>query len=89
MTPEFIIQVAREAMLTSLLVAAAPMGLALIVGLLVSIFQAVTQISEVTLTFIPKIVAVFGSIVVFGPFMIDTLIKYTLNIFSHIPDYVQ
>lgn len=89
MSPEFVIQVAREAMLTSLIVAGAPMGIALLVGLLVSIFQAVTQISEVTLVFIPKILAVFISLVVFGPFMLDSLMKFTLNIFRSLPDFVK
>lgn len=89
MSPEFVIQVAREAMLTSLIVAGAPMGIALLVGLLVSIFQAVTQISEVTLVFIPKILAVFISLVVFGPFMLDALMKFTLNIFRSLPDFVK
>lgn len=89
MSPEFVIQVAREAMLTSLIVAGAPMGIALLVGLLVSIFQAVTQISEVTLVFIPKILAVFISLVIFGPFMLDSLMKFTLNIFRSLPDFVK
>ena len=89
MTPEFVISLAREAMLTSLLVAGAPMGIALIVGLLVSVFQAVTQLSEITLVFIPKIVAVFVSLVVFGPFMLDSLMKFTINVFHSLPDLVK
>jgi flagellar biosynthetic protein FliQ len=88
-TPEFVIQTARDAMYTALLVAAPPMGLALIIGLMVSIFQAVTQISEVTLAFIPKILAVFGGLLFFGPFMLDTLMKFSINIFSHLPDFVH
>lgn len=89
MTPEFVIQVAREAMLTSLYVAGAPMLVALIVGLVVSVFQAVTQISEITLVFIPKIVAVFISLIVAGPFMLDALTKFTINIFTGIPDLAK
>lgn len=89
MTPEFVISLAREAMLTSLLVAGTPMGIALIVGLLVSVFQAVTQISEITLVFIPKIVAVFVALVVAGPFMLDALMKFTINIFHSLPDMVK
>lgn len=89
MSPEFVIEVARTAMWTSLLVAGAPMGIALVVGLMVSIFQAVTQISEITLVFIPKIVAVFVALIVFGPFMLDAIMKFTINIFSSIPQYTK
>lgn len=89
MTPEFVIQTARDAMYVALLVAGPPMALALVIGLMVSVFQAVTQIQEVTLAFIPKILAVFGGIVFFGPFMLDTIMKFTVNIFTSIPDFVR
>lgn len=89
MTPEFAIQTAKDAMYISLLVVAPPVGISLIIGLLISVFQTVTQISESTLTIVPKIIAVFGSIIVFGPFMLDTLIKFTVNIFKNLPDYVR
>ena len=89
MTPEFVIGVARDAMFTCLLVVGPPMAAALVVGLLVSIFQTVTQISEMTLTFIPKILAVFASIIVLGPFMLDTLSEFAVRIFTSLPDLVR
>ena len=89
MSPELVVELIRESMVTCFLVAAPPMGLALAVGLTISIFQSVTQINEITMTFIPKIVAVFASFLLFGPFMLDTLMKFSINIFTSIPDMVK
>jgi flagellar biosynthesis protein FliQ len=76
LTDTFIISVAREALWTVLIVSAPMMGVGLLVGLIISIFQATTQIHEQTLSFAPKIVAVLISMVIFGPWMLHTLISF-------------
>ena len=82
MTPDLAVNIARKAVQTVLL-CAAPMLLAgMIVGLLVSILQAATQVNEQTLTFIPKIVAVFLTLLFFGPWMIRTLTAFTVGVFE-------
>ncbi|HEX3031778.1 MAG TPA: flagellar biosynthesis protein FliQ [Bacillota bacterium] len=80
MTQDFVIYLAREALFTVLLVSAPIMGLSLLVGLLVSIFQATTQIQEATLAFVPKIVAVLGAVVFFGPWMLNILLAFANSI---------
>lgn len=80
MTQDFVIYLAREALFTVLLVSAPIMGLSLLVGLLVSIFQATTQIQEATLAFVPKIVAVLAAVVFFGPWMLNILLAFTNSI---------
>jgi flagellar biosynthetic protein FliQ len=64
------------------------MAVALLVGLLVSVLQAATQINEMTLTFIPKLLAMFVVLVVAGPWMINTLMDYTIRLFTSIPNAV-
>ena len=78
MTPELAVDVCRKAIQTILL-GSAPM---LIIGLLVSIFQAATQINEQTLSFVPKIVAVFLTILLFGPWLIKLLSVFTIGLFQ-------
>ena len=84
MSQEFIMSLARETILLALYVSAPILSLSLIVGLAVSIFQATTQIQEPTLTFVPKIVAVFLGILVFGSWMLNLLIQFTNNIFANL-----
>ncbi|MBT3517226.1 MAG: EscS/YscS/HrcS family type III secretion system export apparatus protein, partial [Nitrospina sp.] len=60
-----------------------------VTGLLVSIFQAVTSIQELTLTFIPKILAVFFSLIVFFPWLLELMLEFTSNILINFPDYIQ
>jgi len=79
-----VLTIARETILTSLLLALPPLGIALLVGLVISIFQAVTQVQEQTLTFVPKIVAVFLSLLFFGPWMLRLLMNFATNIFSNL-----
>jgi flagellar biosynthesis protein FliQ len=82
MTPDLAVNVARKAVQT-VLMCAAPMLLAgMIVGLFVSILQAATQVNEQTLTFIPKIVAVFLTLLFFGPWLIKTLTAFTIGVFE-------
>ena len=73
MTEAELIDVARDGIMTMLLVAAPPLLTGLAVGLVISILQAVTQIQETTLTFVPKVLLVFGSLILFLPFMLNTL----------------
>lgn len=80
MTPEFVVDIGRKAMETVLLVSAPMLLAALIVGLLISIFQAATQINEQTMTFIPKIVAVLVTLLIFAPWMIKILLSFTTGI---------
>ncbi|MEG6585895.1 flagellar biosynthesis protein FliQ [Dendrosporobacter sp. 1207_IL3150] len=89
MSGDFAVQVGRDALTMVMLVAAPMLGLGLLVGILVSIFQATTQIQEQTLAFIPKIIAVFVAILVFGPWMLSLLVDYTRNIFVSLPNIIR
>lgn len=89
MTEATIVQLARDALLTVLWVAAPILGMGLAVGLLVSIFQATTQIQEQTLSFIPKIVAVLGAIVVFGPWMLRVMMEFATRLLTDMPRFVS
>ena len=73
----------------ALLISAPMLGFGLVVGVVVSIFQAVTSIQEMTLTFIPKILAVMLSMLIFFPWMIDMMLSYTARIIINIPTYIQ
>lgn len=85
MTPEYAIDIGRQAVEMVLLLAAPMLLAALVIGLLVSIFQAATQINEQTMTFIPKIVGVFLALLFFAPWMIQTLLAFVQGIFSVLP----
>ena len=63
--------------------------IALVVGLMISVFQAVTQINEMTLTFIPKIVAVFAALAFFGPWMMNVTVDFMFQLLTHLPDYAK
>lgn len=84
MTPEYVLDIGRQAIETILLISAPMLLAGLIVGLLVSIFQAATQINEQTMTFIPKIVAVFVALLIFAPWMIKIMLSFTTNILQNI-----
>lgn len=71
-----------------MIVAAPMLGLGLIVGLMVSVFQATTSIQEQTLAFIPKIIAVFVAILIFGPWMLRIMVEYLTNILVNLPSYI-
>jgi flagellar biosynthetic protein FliQ len=81
MTDVTVIKLLRESLMTTLVVSAPMLGIGMLVGLIISIFQTTTSIQEQTLTFVPKIVAIFLSIIVFGAWMIKTLVNYTNHIF--------
>jgi len=88
-TPDQAVQIAREAMLITLLLSAPMLGFGLIIGLLVSIFQAVTQINEMTLTFVPKIFAVAAALAIFLPWIIRTIVDYTVNLLNMLPNFAM
>ncbi len=89
MTPEFVISFAKEGIILTLILSSPMLLLGLIVGLVVSIFQAVTSISEMTLTFIPKIVAVFMGMLFFAPWMIEKITTFTIKVITNIPMYIR
>lgn len=89
MTETQVIAIGRDALLTVLMVSGPMIGLGLLVGLLVSIFQATTQIQEQTLSFVPKIVAVLVAGVVFGPWMLHTLIEFATGLISRADQFVR
>ena len=88
MTPESVMSMGYEAMKLTLLVGAPLLLVALVVGLLISLFQAATQINEMTLSFIPKLLAVFAVLVIAGPWMLGMVLDYMRNLFSSIPQLV-
>ena len=77
-------EVSREAIWVMLKVGAPVMGVALLVGLIVSLLQALTQVQEMTLTFVPKIIAIFLTFLVVTPFMLTTLVDFTQSVFARI-----
>ena len=88
MTPESVMALGYEAMKLSLLLGAPLLLVALVTGLLISLFQAATQINEMTLSFIPKLLAVFATLVIAGPWMLGLVLDYMHNLFSSIPQLV-
>lgn len=88
MTPEYVINLVQNALFMLIVVSAPIMGVALLVGLLVSVLQAATQINEMTLTFIPKLLAMFVVLVLAGPWMLNTLLDYMTRLFQSIPSVI-
>src|ERR1700677_3186349 len=89
MTVEFVADLASRALWITLLVSAPILGLGLGAGVAVSNFQAVTQIQEMTLSFIPKIIAIFIAILIFGKWMMLILINFTSDLWINVPNYVK
>lgn len=89
MDMDVVIGVMQQALTMVLLMSAPMLLIGLTVGLLVSIFQATTQIQEVTLAFVPKIIAVMLSLVIFGPWMISSMVSFTRNIFSNVDIFIR
>lgn len=85
MSPESVMTIGTQAMQTTLLVASPILLVVLVIGLLVSIFQAATQINEQTLSFIPKLVGVLVALVIAGPWMLATMVDYMRAVFTSIP----
>jgi len=89
MNEDLIINLGQDALRTTALVAGPILAATLVIGLLVSIFQALTQINESTLTFIPKMIVVAVVIILAGPWMLDVMTHYTVNLFENISSFVR
>jgi flagellar biosynthesis protein FliQ len=89
MTPEFVINFAQEAIKVTLFVSMPMLALGLIVGVVISIFQAVTQIQEMTLTFVPKILVVLIALLIFSNWMLGQLMNFTITTINQIPYYIR
>ncbi|MEO6354155.1 MAG: flagellar biosynthesis protein FliQ, partial [Burkholderiaceae bacterium] len=85
MTPESVMSIGRHAIEITLMIAAPMLLTALVIGLIVSVFQAATQINEQTLSFIPKLVGIFAALVIAGPWMLSVMLDYMRGVFSSIP----
>ena len=88
MTPETVMTIGQRALEITILLSAPLLLAALIIGLLVGVFQAATQINEMTLSFIPKLLAMFAVLVLVGPWMLTTLVDYVQRLFGSIPQIV-
>ncbi|MGG4488944.1 flagellar biosynthesis protein FliQ [Metabacillus idriensis] len=88
MSSEFVISIAEKAIYTTLIICGPLLAIALIIGLVVSVFQATTQIQEQTLAFVPKIVGVLIGLVFFGPWMLSIIISYAQDIFGNLNRFV-
>lgn len=88
MTPETVMEIGRQAMEMTLLVSAPMLLVALVVGLIISIFQAATSLNETTLSFVPKMVAMLVTLIVAGPWMLQLMTDYMQRLFSSIPSLI-
>jgi len=82
----FAVNLIRGGALQALMIAAPLLLVGLLVGLIISIFQATTSIQEQTLTFVPKIAAILGALILFGPWIIVSMVQFTLRLFGRIPE---
>lgn len=89
MTPELVTELGRQALETTLMISAPILGLSLFVGLIVSAFQAMTQLNEPTLSFVPKVLTLFGALLVFLPWMLGVMTSFMANLLTNIPDYIR
>ena len=85
MTPETVITIGKQAVEMTLMIAAPLLLCALVIGLVVSVFQAATQINEMTLSFIPKLLGIFVMLILTGPWMLNTMVDYIQRLFGSIP----
>lgn len=88
MTSDFAMQLTGQLLWNAVLIAAPLLGITLLVGLVVSVFQAVTQIQEMSLSFVPKLLAAVITLVVFGPWMLQRLINFSSTLIAGIPGWV-
>ena len=88
MNPQMVLTVGQEALLIMLTVSAPMLAVVMVVGLVVSIFQAITQISEATLSFVPKLIAAMVVFAIAGPWMLTTLVDFLRRTIEQIPSYV-
>ncbi len=89
MTPEFVVGFARQAIEMTLVISLPMLGIGMVVGITVSILQAATQIQEMTLTMVPKLLAIFIALLLAFPWIMDKMTTYTTNLFLNLPQYIQ
>lgn len=89
MDQSIVIDIAQEAIKVVLMISAPILGLGLLAGLIVSIIQATTQIQEAALSFIPKVIVVSLTLLIFGPWMMNMMYEFTLRLFENIPNYIK
>jgi flagellar biosynthetic protein FliQ len=89
MTPEIVIELAQKAIKVTLLVSLPILSIGLVVGVVVSLFQAATQIQEMTLTFVPKILSIFIGLLLLLPWIMHQLTGFTLEIINNLPNYTR
>ncbi|MGB5145947.1 MAG: flagellar biosynthesis protein FliQ [Porticoccaceae bacterium] len=88
MTPDSVIAIGQEALKVTALLSAPVLGAVLVTGVLISLFQAITQINEMTLSFIPKLIVLALVLAVAGTWMIDLITNYTIQLFDRIPSLI-
>lgn len=89
MEQNLIIDIAQQAIMVIFMISAPILGISLLVGLIISIIQATTQIQESTLSFIPKLVAISLTLLIFGPWIMSVMNEYTIRLFENIPKYIR
>ncbi|MFN8535299.1 MAG: flagellar biosynthesis protein FliQ [Dehalococcoidia bacterium] len=89
MTDLLVLQAGRDALMLVLFIAGPILLVGLVVGLLISVFQAATQVNEMTLAYIPKIVAIFATVALLGPWMIGTMVSYTSGLLERLPELIK
>ncbi|MHC1712939.1 MAG: flagellar biosynthesis protein FliQ [Solidesulfovibrio sp.] len=89
MTPDMVVALSRQAIELALFLALPMLGVSLVVGVVISILQAATQIQEMTLTFVPKILAMFIALLIAFPWMMDKMLNFTRELFMNIPTYIR
>ena len=87
MNEAVVLGLGRQALLVALEIGAPILGVSLVVGIVVSIIQAVTQVNEMTLTFVPKLIGVFVAMLIFGPWMMETLLDFSAGMFANMAMY--
>ncbi len=89
MNDSTVLDIGQKALILTFTLCAPVLALGLVVGVMVSIFQAATQIHEMTLTFIPKMIAIMAALIVCGPWMLNQMVTFTSNLFSSIPTLIK
>lgn len=89
MTPDLVISIGKDTVYMVLIIGAPMLLLGMVVGIIIAVFQAATQINEMTLTFVPKIVAVLLALIIFFPWMMRMLIEFTKTLYGNIPFYIK
>ncbi len=89
MSPDMVIGIARQAIEQALWMALPMLGVSLVVGVVVSVLQAATQIQEMTLTFVPKILSMFLALLISFPWLMDKMTSYTRELFMNFPQYIR